>query len=63
MPGLDHLEIPSGLGVFLKLVSVAENLVVRLCFADHELLIYLIPSYQPGTVLVGENVTFYTHAF
>lgn len=58
IPGRDHLEISSGLGMVLKLVSVAEQLQDRLCFADFELLIHLIPFDQGRTVLLGENVIF-----
>ena len=55
IPDLDHLEISSGLGMVLTLVPVTEHLVVRLCFADHELLINLIPSYQQGS-FIGSKV-------
>ena len=53
IPDLDRLEISSSLGLVLTLVSATEHLVVRLCFADHELLINLIPSYQQGSFLPG----------
>lgn len=44
--------------VVLKLVHVAEHLEVMGLFVEHhEILIYLIPLYEPGTILLVENMT------
>lgn len=44
--------------VVLKLAHVAEHLEVMVLFAEHhEILIYLIPLYEPGTILLTENMT------
>lgn len=48
---LDRLEISSDVGMVLKLALVTEHLRVSLCFANHELLIYLIPSEQLGSFI------------
>lgn len=44
--------------VVLKLAHVAEHLEVMGLFAEHhEILIYLIPLYEAGTILRPENMT------
>lgn len=44
--------------VVLKLVHVAEHLEVMGLFAEHhEILIYLIPLYEPGRILLAKNMT------
>lgn len=42
--------------VVLKLVHVAEHLEVMGLFAEHhEILIYLIPLYEPGAILLAKK--------
>lgn len=49
--------------VVLKLVRVAEHLEVMGLFVEHhEILIYLMPLYEPGTILLAENMTVLMHA-
>lgn len=44
--------------VVLKLVRVAERLEAMGLFAErHEILTYLIPLYEPATILLAENMT------